>query len=99
MNKNQDEFFREIKKLVSRIEALVDKYDMEDRFICAAMYGLIDEDTRDDDDDVSVGASYHFSVQDEVELQAVSMMMQKAYSAMTGNDKLRGIFNSDSSLN
>jgi putative aminopeptidase FrvX len=99
MNKNQEEFFREIKKLVSRIEALVDKYGMEDRFICAAMYGLIDDMDDDDDENVNVGASYHFSVQDEVELQAVSMMMHKAYTAMTGNDKLRGIFNSDTSLN
>jgi len=98
MEKRYRDFFDEMKKIVSKIEGLAAKYDLEDRLICAAMYGIIDDETGDEDN-VDVMATYHFSVEDEVELHAVTSMMHKSFSAMTGDSKMRSLFGDDISLN
>jgi len=97
MEKKYRDFFNEMKKIVSKIEGLAAKYELEDRLICAAMYGIIDGD--DDADNVDVMATYHFAVEDEVELHAVTSMMHKSFSAMTGDSKMRSLFGDDISLN
>lgn len=98
MEKRYRDFFDEMKKIVSKIEGLAVKYDLEDKLICAAMYGIIDDETGNEDN-VDVMATYHFSVEDEVELHVITSMMHKSFSAMTGDSKMRSLFGDDISLN
>jgi hypothetical protein len=98
MKKEYREFFDEMKKIVSKIESLAAKYDLEDRLVCAAMYGIID-DAEEDDENIDVLATYHFAIEDDVELYSVTTMMHKAFSAMTGDSKMRSLFGDDISLN
>jgi hypothetical protein len=44
-------------------------------------------------------ATYHFAIEDDVELYSVTTMMHKAFSAMTGDSKMRSLFGDDISLN
>jgi hypothetical protein len=93
MSNKDDKFFKELRKLTDSIEQLIEKYDMSDRFICIASYGLIDENADDDEDFVSVSSIYNFSIDNLNELDTVLEMTRKAYIRMTDDDPISTIFN------
>ncbi len=93
MSNKDDKFFKELRKLTDSIEQLIEKYDMSDRFICIASYGLIDENEDDEDDFVSVSSIYNFSIDNLNELDTVLEMTRKAYIRMTDDDPISTIFN------
>jgi hypothetical protein len=93
MSNKDDKFFKELRKLTDSIEQLIEKYDMSDRFICIASYGLIDENEDDEEDFVSVSSIYNFSIDNLNELDTVLEMTRKAYIRMTDDDPISTIFN------
>ena len=93
MSNKDDKFFKELRKLTDSIEQLIEKYDMSDRFICIASYGLIDENVDDEEDFVSVSSIYNFSIDNLNELDTVLEMTRKAYIRMTDDDPISTIFN------
>lgn len=93
MSNKDDKFFKELRKLTDSIEQLIEKYDMSDRFICIASYGLIDENEDDEEDFVSVSSIYNFSVYNLNELDIVLEMTRKAYIRMTDDNPISTIFN------
>jgi hypothetical protein len=93
MSNKDDKFFKELRKLTDSIEQLIEKYDMSDRFICIASYGLIDENSDDEEDFVSVSSIYNFSIDNLNELDTVLEMTRKAYIRMTDDDPISTIFN------
>lgn len=93
MSNKDDKFFKELRKLTDSIEQLIEKYDMSDRFICIASYGLIDENADDDEDFMSVSSIYNFSIDNLNELDTVLEMTRKAYIRMTDDDPISTIFN------
>lgn len=93
MSNKDDKFFKELRKLTDSIEQLIEKYDMSDRFICIASYGLIDENEDDEEDFASVSSIYNFSIDNLNELDTVLEMTRKAYIRMTDDDPISTIFN------
>ena len=93
MSNKDDKFFKELRKLTDSIEQLIEKYDMSDRFICIASYGLIDENVDDEEDFVSVSSIYNFSIDNLNELDTVLEMTRKPYIRMTDDDPISTIFN------
>lgn len=103
MNTTEERFFSELRRLTNEIEELVSEYGMDDRFICTACYGLIDEpmDDSEEDEYASISAVYNFSVDGAEELDVLLETIKKAYKKLTKDDKsdfMSSIFN-DPSVN
>jgi len=89
MSTREERFFSELRRLTNEIEDLVSDYGMEDRFICTACYGVIDEPLEggNGDEYASISAVYNFSVDGAEELDVLLDTIRKAYKKLTKDDK------------
>lgn len=88
MSTIEERFFSELRRLTNEIEDLVAEYGMEDRFVCTACYGIIDEPSDDGEEDeyASISAIYNFSVDGAEELDVLLETIRKAYKRLTKDD-------------
>tara|TARA_R110002096_G_scaffold7641_2_gene32970 strand:- start:584 stop:889 length:306 start_codon:yes stop_codon:yes gene_type:complete len=72
----ENQFWEEIQELSVSLTHILKKYDMEDRVLSAFMIGVLSEVFEDEQ---KLKTFFHYSIQDENELQMLQDVMRQTY--------------------